>query len=101
MPVSVNEFDVEFNEGGRPRQEVFSEIREKLSTIPGTFTNVGQPIGHRLSHMLSGAYWKIAVKVFGPDLDVLREKGAQIRDLGLAIPALLMSAWKRRCLSLR
>jgi CzcA family heavy metal efflux pump len=88
MPVSVNEFDVEFHEGGRPREIVFKEIRDLLRTVPGTFVNVGQPIGHRLSHMLSGAYWKIAVKVFGPDLDVLREKGAQIRDIGLSIPGL-------------
>jgi Cu/Ag efflux pump CusA len=77
MPVSVNEFDVEFHEDGRPREVVFAEIRTLLKTIPGTFLNVGQPIGHRLSHMLSGVSAKIAVKIFGPDLDVLREKGAQ------------------------
>lgn len=88
MPVSVNEFDVEFHEGGRPRAEVFAEIRQKLAGIPGTFTNVGQPIGHRLSHMLSGVSAKIAVKIFGPDLDVLREKGAQVRDLAKTIPGL-------------
>ena len=86
MPVSVNEFDVEFHDGGRPRAEVFAEIRKKLGTIPGTFTNVGQPIGHRLSHMLSGVSAKVAVKIFGPDLDVLREKGAQVRDLAKGIP---------------
>ena len=88
MPVSVNEFDVEFNEGGRPRTVVFAEIRQKLAGIPGTFTNVGQPISHRLSHMLSGVSAKIAVKIFGADLDVLREKGAQIRDIAKAIPGL-------------
>ena len=88
MPVSVNEFDVEFKEGGRPRAAVFQEIREKLSSIPGTFTNVGQPIGHRLSHMLSGVSAKIAVKIFGPDLEVLREKGAQVRDLAKSIGSL-------------
>ncbi len=88
MPVSVNEFDVEFHETGRPREVVFAEIRERLSAIPGTFVNVGQPIGHRLSHMLSGVSAKIAVKIFGPDLDVLQEKGAQVRDLGLSIPGL-------------
>jgi CzcA family heavy metal efflux pump len=88
MPVSVNEFDVEFKEGGRPREVVFEEIRQLLSKIPGTLLNVGQPIGHRLSHMLSGAYWKIAVKIFGPDLNVLREKGAQVRDIGLTISGL-------------
>src|SRR5678815_753079 len=54
MPVSVNEYDVEFHETGRPRAEVFAEIREKLGKVPGTFLNIGQPIGHRLSHMLSG-----------------------------------------------
>jgi CzcA family heavy metal efflux pump len=88
MPVSVNEFDVEFHEGGRPRPEVFTEIREKLSSIPGTFTNVGQPISHRLSHMLSGVSAKIAVKVFGPDLEVLRQKGTEIRDLAKSIPGM-------------
>lgn len=88
MPVSVNEFDVEFHETGRSREIVFAEIRTKLKAIPGTFLNVGQPIGHRLSHMLSGVSAKIAVKIFGPDLDVLREKGAQVRDIGKTIPGL-------------
>lgn len=88
MPVSVNEFDVEFHEGGRPRDVFFAEIRERLAAIPGTFVNVGQPIGHRLSHMLSGVSSKIAVKIFGPDLEVLRDKGAQVRDLGRSIRGL-------------
>ncbi len=89
MPVSVNEFDVEFHPGGRPRSEVFADIRQKLATIPGTFATIGQPIGHRLSHMLSGVSAKIAVKLFGPDLETLREKGTQIRDLARAIPGLI------------
>ena len=88
MPVSVNEFDVEFHDSGRPRAVVFKEIRDKLRTVPGTFVNVGQPISHRLSHMLSGVSAKIAVKIFGPDLDVLREKGTQVRDIARTIPGL-------------
>jgi CzcA family heavy metal efflux pump len=88
MPVSVNEYDVEFHPTGRPRDQVFADIRTQLQTLPGTFVNVGQPIGHRLSHMLSGVSAKIAVKIFGPDLDTLREKGAQIRDLAKTIPGL-------------
>src|SRR6185436_11073509 len=75
-------------EGGRPRQEVFAEIRKKLGGVPGTFTNVGQPIGHRLAHMLSGVSSKIAVKVFGPDLDVLRTKGAEVEAIAKGIPGL-------------
>jgi len=88
MPVSVNEFDVEFNEGGRHREVVFAEIRDKLKGIPGTFVNVGQPIGHRLSHMLSGVSAKIAVKIHGPDLDTLRRLGTQVKEAGQSVPGL-------------
>ena len=88
MPVSVNEYDVEFHEKGRPRAEVFAEIRKVLGTLPGTFTNVGQPIGHRLSHMVSGVSAKIAVKVFGNDLVELRTIGMQIEKIARDIPGL-------------
>jgi Cu/Ag efflux pump CusA len=88
MPVSVNEYDVEFHETGRPRAEVFAEIREKLGKVPGTFLNIGQPIGHRLSHMLSGVSAKIAVKIFGADLDTLRTTGQQVAQIGRSIPGL-------------
>jgi Cu/Ag efflux pump CusA len=88
MPVSVNEFDVEFHKNGRDRDDVFADIREKLRGIPGTFVNVGQPIGHRLSHMLSGVSAKIAVKIHGPDLDTLRRLGAQVKNAGASVPGL-------------
>ena len=88
MPVSVNEFDVEFHPTGRKRTEVFAEIRSKLQGIPGTFVNVGQPISHRLSHMLSGVSAKIAVKIHGPDLAELRALGSKVKDAGLTIPGL-------------
>ncbi len=88
MPVSVNEFDVEFHADGRPRPEVFADIRKRLGGVPGTFTNVGQPISHRLSHMLSGVSAKIAVKIFGPDLAVLRAKGAEVESIAKGIPGL-------------
>lgn len=88
MPVSVNEFDVEFHQGGRDREIVFAEIREKLKTIPGTFVNVGQPIGHRLSHMLSGVSSKIAVKIHGPDLVTLRSLGTKVKEAAQSISGL-------------
>lgn len=88
MPVSVNELDIEFKECGRPREEVFAEIRERLGTIPGVFVNVGQPIGHRLAHMLSGVSAKIAVKLYGPELEVLRAKGAEIEAVAKGVPGL-------------
>ncbi len=86
VPVSQSEFDLEFHEGGRPRAEVFAEIRKKLGGIPGVFVTIGQPIGHRLSHMMSGVSATLAVKLFGPDLSVLREKGAAIKELAEGIP---------------
>jgi Cu/Ag efflux pump CusA len=50
--------------------------------------NVGQPISHRLSHMLSGVSAKIAIKVFGPDLDKLRGYGAEIEKIAKSVPGL-------------
>jgi CzcA family heavy metal efflux pump len=88
MPVSVNELDIEFKEGGRPREEVFGEIRERLNTIPGVFINVGQPISHRLAHMLSGVSAKIVVKLHGPELEILRSKGAEIEAIARNLPGL-------------
>lgn len=88
VPVSVNEFDIEFKEEGRDRQEVFADIRTRLNTIPGVFVVVGQPISHRLSHMLSGVSAKIAIKLYGPSLEVLREKGAEIEAIAKPIPGL-------------
>jgi len=88
MPVSVNEFDVEFHPHGRHRDAVFAEIRDVLGALPGTFVNVGQPIGHRLSHMLSGVSAKIAVKISGPDLETLRQLGQEVKEAGESIAGL-------------
>ncbi len=88
MPVSVNEFDVEFREGGRGRDEVFTEIRRRLGAIPGTVVSVGQPIGHRLAHMLSGVSARIVVKVHGPDLEELRRIGGRIEALARGLPGM-------------
>jgi CzcA family heavy metal efflux pump len=96
VPVSVNEFDVEFHEAGRPREVVFEEIRERLATIPGTFVAVGQPIGHRLAHMLSGVSARIAIKVFGPDLDELRRIGTQVEAIAQGLPGLTDVALERQ-----
>ncbi|MBP6774166.1 MAG: efflux RND transporter permease subunit [Gemmatimonadaceae bacterium] len=59
---------------------VFAALREEFSAIPGTNVTIGQPIGHRIDHMLSGTRANIAVKIFGPDLMELRQLGARVRD---------------------
>ncbi len=75
--VESAEIDVRLRPGGRPHDTVLAEIRERLSLVPGTSITVGQPISHRIDHMLSGQRANIAVKIFGPDLGVLRVLGAQ------------------------
>jgi CzcA family heavy metal efflux pump len=76
--VHYSEIDVDFKDEGRPRALVMEEIRSKLDKIEGVFTNTGQPISHRLDHLLSGVRAQIAIKVFGTDLATLRGKAAEI-----------------------
>ena len=75
--VESAEIDVRLEEGGRPREAVLDEIRERLSLVPGTNVTIGQPISHRIDHMLSGSRANVAVKIFGDDLAVLRGLGDQ------------------------
>ncbi|MBA2259298.1 MAG: efflux RND transporter permease subunit, partial [Acidobacteria bacterium] len=77
--VESAEIDVRLESKGRSRDEVLEVIREKVSLLPGTNVTVGQPISHRIDHMLSGTRANIAVKVFGDDLQVLRALAAQVQ----------------------
>lgn len=76
--VNFSEIDVDFKEGGRKRLAALEEIRQKLSTLENASVNIGQPISHRLDHLLSGVRAQIAIKVFGPDLPTLRAKAGEI-----------------------
>ncbi|HVZ94531.1 MAG TPA: efflux RND transporter permease subunit [Phycisphaerales bacterium] len=56
----------------RTLAEVFADIRAKLALIPGVTTGVGQPIGHRVEHLQSGVEAQVVLKIFGPELPLLR-----------------------------
>lgn len=78
--VHYSEIDVDFKTEGRNRNLVLEEIRNNLNTIPGVFINLGQPISHRLDHLLSGVRAQIAIKVFGPDLNKMRQIASEINN---------------------
>lgn len=79
--VHWHEIDVDFKPEGRDRQLVLKEIREKIEETGDVYVNLGQPISHRLDHLLSGVRAQIAVKVFGPDLGELRRIGGEVFDV--------------------
>jgi HME family heavy-metal exporter len=69
----------------RPRSEIIADIRTRLAVLPAA-VNVGQPISHRLDHLLSGVRAQIALKIFGDDLDTLRGLAAELRSKLAKIP---------------
>jgi CzcA family heavy metal efflux pump len=76
-PVSNSEIDVTVK-AGFDKDEVRGQITQVLEQVPGITTNVGQPIEHRLSHILSGTPAAIAISVYGDDLDALRQIAKEI-----------------------
>lgn len=78
--VHYTEIDVDLKPSERSREEILGDIRSQLSEIPGIAVNVGQPISHRLDHMLSGVRAQVAVKLFGDDLGLLRSKAAELES---------------------
>lgn len=79
--VNASEIDAKFEvPEGSTKEEMLSEIRSNLTVVPGTNITIGQPIGHRIDHMLSGTRANIAVKVFGSDLYQLRAIAEEIRQ---------------------
>ena len=76
--VNAAEIDVPFTLTDKSKEAFFEEVRSKLSIVPGANITLGQPIAHRIDHMLSGTRANIAIKVFGSDLQRLFEIGKNI-----------------------
>jgi len=78
--VNSSEIEVPFELKERSRDEFMLEVRETLSGISGVNITIGQPIGHRIDHMLSGTRANIAIKIFGTDLNRLFTLSNQIKN---------------------
>ncbi|MGE0129267.1 MAG: efflux RND transporter permease subunit [Blastocatellales bacterium] len=87
--VNTSELEVVTKEADRKHSIVMEEVRQKLAQIPGVEAEVGQPISHRIDHLLSGTRAQIAIKLFGPDLATLRNKAGEIRDAMATVPGVV------------
>ncbi len=78
--VSASEIDAKMDiPEGFTKESILEELREDLSEVSGTNITIGQPIGHRIDHMLSGTRANIAVNIFGTDLSRLRTLAEEVR----------------------
>ena len=83
--VHYTEIDVDLKRSSRGRDAILQDVRDRLAALPAVI-NIGQPISHRLDHLLSGVRAQIALKIYGEDLDGLRGLAAQLRDRLAAVP---------------
>lgn len=74
---------------GRTKEELVAAMRRAVAPIPGVTVSFGQPISHRIDHMISGSRTNLAVKVFGPDLAVLRSLASRIRQVLEGVPGIV------------
>jgi len=84
--VHASEIEVRLEMGDRSKEDLLVALREDLTAVPGTNIVIGQPISHRIDHMLSGTRANIAIKIFGPDLYELRRIAARVETLVKTIP---------------
>ncbi|MFA8300275.1 MAG: efflux RND transporter permease subunit [Hyphomicrobiales bacterium] len=87
--VNISEIEVPFNLKDRSRDEFLREVRSKLGKISGANIEVGQPISHRIDHMLSGTKANIAIKIFGDNLGELYSIASQVKGNISSIPGVV------------
>lgn len=76
--VFASEIEASLAADGRDRDELLGALREAVGTVPGVQAIFGQPIGHRIDHILSGARANIAIKIFAPDSDTLQRLSTEV-----------------------
>ncbi len=86
--VNASEMEVVLRPG-RPKERLLEEMRRAVATIPGVQVSFGQPISHRIDHMISGSKSSLAVKIFGTDLTVLRGLAARAEKMMGEVPGIV------------
>jgi heavy-metal exporter, HME family len=76
--VHVSELDIKLKRSERSVAQIYADIRSRVSSLPAAI-GIGQPISHRIDHMLSGVRSQIAIKIYGDDLDTLRAQAETLR----------------------
>jgi len=87
--INSSEIDVNFKKGKRGKAEIMNDVRERLHKVPGVACIVGQPLGHRIDHILSGTQASIAIKLFGSDLNEMLSVCGRIKSIISDIPGLV------------
>ena len=85
--VHVSELEIKLKPSSRSKEQVYGDIRRQLKDMPASI-NLGQPISHRIDHMLSGVRAQIAIKIFGEDLDTLRAQASLLQGRLQTIPGI-------------
>jgi CzcA family heavy metal efflux pump len=87
--VESAELDVSLKMKDRSKAEFLEALREQFTLIPGVNITIGQPISHRIDHMLSGTRANVAVKIFGEHLGTLRTLAETVRESMSSIPGVV------------
>lgn len=95
--VHSSEIDVDLNVSERTREQIMASIRGQLAAIPASVA-IGQPISHRLDHLLSGVRAQIALKIYGDDIDTLRGLADSLRAQLAGVPGLVDLSVERQVL---
>jgi CzcA family heavy metal efflux pump len=80
LGVEASEIEVRLRPDKREKAELLRDIRSKLDTVPGLQFTLGQPISHRIDHMISGQRAALSIKVVGENLGDLRRVAEEIRE---------------------
>ena len=86
--VHVSELDIKLKRSDRTVEQIYADMRSRIAPLPAAI-GLGQPISHRIDHMLTGVRAQIAIKVYGDDLDGLRGQAETLRQRLSAIPGVV------------